>query len=149
NSLTAAVALAELGVSPSGIASTRWPGRLERLSDTPEIIADGAHNPAGARALAAYIDRFYAGRQIAMIYGTMRDKALDEIANLLLPRASRILATGVDTPRALRPESLQQSFPDRPIEVVRDLPEALDTARRDLPPNGVIFVTGSLYLVGE
>ena len=52
NSLTAAVALQQFGISPAGIAQTIWPGRLERLSEHPEIIADGAHNPAGARALA-------------------------------------------------------------------------------------------------
>src|SRR5262249_55000423 len=60
NARTASVALLTLGVSreaiQSGIAVTRWPGRLERFGRDPEIIADGAHNPAGARALAAYVD---------------------------------------------------------------------------------------------
>jgi len=149
NSLAAAVALAQLGVSPSGIAQTRWPGRLERLSTDPEIIADGAHNPAGARALAAYIDRFYAGRPLWMIYGTMRDKAIEEIAGTLFPRATHILLTAPETQRALRPESLRETFPDQRIEVAPGLAQALEMARRELPVNGVIFVTGSLYLVGE
>src|SRR5581483_6870786 len=59
NAATAAIALLRLGVSEpaieEGIARTRWPGRLELVSQTPEIIIDGAHKPAGARALAAYI----------------------------------------------------------------------------------------------
>src|SRR5689334_556142 len=66
NAVTAAVALAQLGIPDSaieaGIAHVRWPGRLEHVRADPDIILDGAHNPAGARALAAYIDRFYAAR---------------------------------------------------------------------------------------
>ena len=149
NSLTAAVALNRLGISPAGIAQTVWPGRLERLSRHPEIIADGAHNPAGARALAAYITRFYTGRPVWMIYGTMRDKAVDEIASLLFPLAERILVTSPESQRALRPESLRQAFPDQRIEVAASIEEAIATAKRELPAGGVIFITGSLYLVGE
>ena len=149
NSLTAAVALTQFNVSPAGIARTVWPGRLERLSAYPEIIADGAHNPAGARALAAYIERFYKGRTIWMIYGTMRDKAVDEIATLLFPYAQRILVTAPESQRALRPESLRLAFPDQQIEVATDVVEAIAVARRALPEGGVVFITGSLYLVGE
>ena len=57
NAVTAALALEKLGVSPAGIAETRWPGRLEQISPNPDIILDGAHNPAGARALAHYWKR--------------------------------------------------------------------------------------------
>lgn len=149
NSLTAAVALSHLKVSPAGISLTQWPGRLEVLSESPEIIADGAHNPAGARALAAYLGRFYAGRPLWMIYGTMRDKAIDEIASQLFPHATRILVTAPESQRALRPESLREVFPDSQIEVAGDVSEALDRAKEELPLGGVIFVTGSLYLVGE
>ncbi len=149
NSLTAAVALQQLDVVPDGINRTVWPGRLERVLEIPEIVADGAHNPAGARALAAYIERFYNGRPISMIYGTMRDKAVDEIAGLLFPLATRIIVTAPESQRALRPEGLRDAFAEQEIEVVADLEQALATAKRDLPAGGVIFVTGSLYLVGE
>lgn len=149
NSLTAAVVLAQLNLSPAGIAYTVWPGRLERLSENPEILADGAHNPAGARALASYIERFYKDRPLWMIYGTMRDKAIDEIASLLFPLATHIIVTAPESQRAMRPEGLRVAFPDQEIEVAPDLPEALAQARRDVPKNGVILVTGSLYLVGE
>src|SRR6202161_370580 len=90
NAATAAIALTRLGVGghaiESGIARAEWPGRLERVSERPEIILDGAHNPAGARALAAYIDRFYSHRRVRLIYGAMRDKAIAEIAGILFPR---------------------------------------------------------------
>src|ERR1700676_1762991 len=57
NARAAAIALHQLGVSPAGIANTRWPGRLEQVSRRPAIILDGAHNPAGTRALVDYIRR--------------------------------------------------------------------------------------------
>ncbi len=93
NAATAAVALLRLGVADraieSGIAAAEWPGRLERVSLRPEIVLDGAHNPAGARALAAYIRRFYSGRRVRLIYGAMRDKAIEEIGGILFPCAQR------------------------------------------------------------
>ena len=61
--------------------------RAERSRRTPDIILDRAHNPARARALAAYLTRFYANRKIHMIYGAMHDKAVEEIAGTLFPRS--------------------------------------------------------------
>ena len=84
-----------------------------------------------------------------MIYGTMRDKAVDEIASQLFPHAQRILVTAPESQRALRPESLREAFPDQQIEVAGDVAEAIATASSELPRDGVIFITGSLYLVGE
>lgn len=149
NALSAVRALVQLGINPEGISQAVWPGRLELLSRDPEIIVDGAHNPAGARALAAYIDRFYSGRPIRLIYGTMRDKAVEEIAGILFPRAERIVVTAPESQRALRPEMLAEAFPGTPIAAARDFGEALELAKQDLPADGAIFVTGSLYLVGE
>ena len=61
NAITAVLVLRELGVPPEGIADARWPGRLECVAPNPDVILDGAHNPAGARALRRYLERFYAG----------------------------------------------------------------------------------------
>src|SRR6202012_6104262 len=74
NAVAAILALQTFGISPKGIEHTVWPGRLEHISPNPDIILDGAHNPAGAKALARYLERFYAGRKIWMIFGAMRDK---------------------------------------------------------------------------
>ena len=89
NARVAAIALSQLGVSPPGIGTTHWPARLERVSERPEIIIDGAHNPAGTRALAAYIKRFYSGRRVWMVYGALRDKAVAEMTSILFPLADR------------------------------------------------------------
>src|ERR1035437_1354642 len=152
NAVTAAVALARLGIADSaieaGIARTRWPGRLERVSERPEIILDGAHNPAGARALAAYIDRFYSHRLVRLIYGAMRDKAIDEISGILFPRAQQVIVTAPQQARALAPEALRDigSHPD--LRTAPTLRDALALVE-DASPQDVIFVTGSLFLVAE
>ena len=151
NSSTAAVALTLLGLSArqieEGIALARWPGRLERFGESPEIVLDGAHNPAGARALAAYIERFYAGRRITLIFGAMRDKAVDEIAGALFPVAERVIVTAPHQARALAAESLRDVSGHPNLQSSPDLRSALAEARRAAPD--AIFITGSLFLVAE
>jgi dihydrofolate synthase/folylpolyglutamate synthase len=151
NAATAAAALMRLGVPgraiESGIAGARWPGRLERVSENPEIILDGAHNPAGARALAAYIDRFYCRRRVRMIYGTMRDKAIDEIGGILFPKVHELIATAPRQARALAPEALREAA-GHAARTAPDIAAALAMVG-DAGPDDVIFITGSLFLVAE
>jgi dihydrofolate synthase/folylpolyglutamate synthase len=152
NAVTAAVALTRLGIPDAaietGIARTVWPGRLERVSQSPEIILDGAHNPAGARALAAYIDRFYAGRRVRLIYGAMRDKAIDEIIGILFPRAAQVIVTAPAQARALAPTAIREMAGHPDLQVAASLRDALAQVAGAGAPD-VVFVTGSLYLVAE
>ncbi len=147
NAVTAALALRALGVSTDGIAETRWPGRIEHVSPNPDIILDGAHNPAGARALARYLERFYGGRKIVLIYGAMRDKAIDEVAGVLFPLASELILTAPDTPRALRPEALAEFAGRGHIEP--NVEAAINYARTHAADEDIIVITGSLFVVGE
>ncbi len=144
NARTAAIALHELGVSPAGIAATHWPGRLERISEHPEIILDGAHNLAGTRALAAYIQRFYAGRRIWIVYGVMRDKDAGAMTSLLFPLAERVILTAPANSRAMPPENI----PAPGAIITHAVPEALESVRR-AEPGDAVFITGSLFVVGE
>lgn len=148
NAATAAVALAHLGVAPDGIARTVWPGRLERVCEAPEIILDGAHNPAGARALAAYIERFYSGRPVRLIFGAMRDKAIAEIAGILFPLAWQVVVTAPRQSRALSPDALRDVTTHPRLEVAPCLEQALEFVR-DASAKDVVFITGSLFLVAE
>jgi dihydrofolate synthase / folylpolyglutamate synthase len=152
NAVTAVAALRSLGVADeaiqAGIAATRWPGRLERIADNPEIVVDGAHNPAGARSLAAYLDRFYQDRRVVLIFGAMRDKAIGEIAEILFPRAAELILTAPRQARALAPDALRQAVDHPHVRVAADIGEALALARAGSPQDAV-FVTGSLFLVAE
>ena len=144
NARTAAIALHYLGVPPDGIAHTRWPGRLEHVSEQPTIVLDGAHNPAGARALTQYIRQFYAGRRIWLIFGVMRDKAVEEIAAELFPLAHSVILTAPANSRAMPPERI----PATGAIVTHSVPAALELLQA-AQPDDVIFITGSLFVVGE
>jgi dihydrofolate synthase/folylpolyglutamate synthase len=144
NARTAAIALHEVGVSAGGVANTWWPGRLERVSQQPEIILDGAHNPAGTRALANYIRRFYAGRRIWIVYGVMADKAVAEMAEILFPLADCVIVTAPANSRAMPPESI----PAPGAVITHSVAEVVERLGHALPDDA-IFITGSLFVVGE
>jgi len=152
NILTALAALEQLGIPATaieaGIRTASWPGRLELVGSRPDTILDGAHNPSGARALAAYIDRFYAGRRIWILYGAMRDKSVGEIGGILFPMADELVFTAPANPRAVRAEALRAMFDDPRSRVAATLEQALEMAR-EARPEDAVFVTGSLFLVGE
>lgn len=135
-----------------GIANVKWPGRLERLSEKPAVYLDGAHNPSGARELLEFWQRDLAGRRIILIYGAMRDKAVDEIAGVLFPHAHNVILTEPRQPRAisvpLLAEMTAHLASPHPV-IIRDPFQALDRALELARENDAIFVTGSLYLVGD
>lgn len=147
NTRVAVTALRQLGIGDeairSGIAAARWPGRLERLRESPELIVDGAHNPAGARALAKYVDEFYQGEKLTLIFGAMRDKSIEEIAEILFPRFDEVILTAPKQPRAMSPEVLREIVVHPNVRTASGLEEALGMV------SGTAFVSGSLFLVGE
>jgi len=154
---TAAWLLKESGFSVSeshierGIREVRWAGRLERLSERPTVFLDGTHNPAGARELLRFWQENFAGRRIILVYGAMRDKAVDEIAGLLFPAADYVIFTEPLQPRAISAPVLAEMTAHlaRESAIVPDPAEALERAMRMAAPGDAVFATGSLYLVGD
>jgi dihydrofolate synthase/folylpolyglutamate synthase len=134
-----------------GVESAKHPGRLELWQGAPRFLFDGAHNPASARALREYLDEFVK-EPIVMMFGAMRDKALDEMAGAVVSRAEVLILTALDNPRAASLDALIAAVPDSFDEskVLRasSVEEALRLVRRVTPANGLVCVTGSLYLVG-
>jgi dihydrofolate synthase/folylpolyglutamate synthase len=153
NALTAVAALHALGIPAetirAGLTRARWPGRLERVREKPEIVLDGAHNPAGARALAAHIERFYKGRRIWMVYGAMRDKAVEEIAAILFPLADELVLTAPAQARAVRPEVIAELSDHRRARTAATVREAISLVEREAAPGDAVFLSGSLFLVAE
>ncbi|HJY87788.1 MAG TPA: folylpolyglutamate synthase/dihydrofolate synthase family protein [Candidatus Acidoferrales bacterium] len=134
-----------------GIRSVRWPGRLERVSEHPDVYLDGTHNPSGARELLAFWDEHLRGRPIHLVYGAMRDKAVDEITGLLFPRATTIILTEPRQPRAISAgvlATMTRHLSER-LEVVAEPEAALEHALALASPDDAVFATGSLYLVGD
>jgi dihydrofolate synthase/folylpolyglutamate synthase len=149
------IALAE-AVIRRGMAAVRWPGRLELLDakrlGVGRVLLDGAHNPAGAAALAGALAELGL-RRPAMVIGAMRGKRVAAVLRALAPLAPRPVFTRVADPGALNPEALLRTWrrvaPDGDAGRTAQTPgEALEIAaalRRDQAP---IVVAGSLYLVG-
>lgn len=151
NAVTAALALRALGVSTDGIALAQWPGRLEYVAPNPDILLDGAHNPAGARALARYLERFFPNRRIWMVYGAMRDKAVEEVTGILFPLASELIFPVLDSSRALRPEALVElaGRGQAAASIAGTMEILKNRAEQEDISDDVVVITGSLFLVGE
>jgi dihydrofolate synthase/folylpolyglutamate synthase len=132
-----------------GVASVRWPGRLERFTVRGcPILLDGCHNPDGAEALARFIAE--AGLLPDLVFGAMADKDVESMARALAPAVRRVRLVPTGSPRAATSEELARRFAGaRPDAApAPDLPAALEELLGD-PPAESIIVAGSLYLVGE
>lgn len=164
------------GITPEsverGIAATCWPGRFQVVvgpasesceSSTSQrepnaqtrepitYVLDVAHNPAGAWALRSTLSAAYGERPLTMVFGVMRDKAVSEIAEILFPIAERVIVTHADSPRSASPSEIHQAASRVSAEIIEteNVATALAEARRLAGPEGLVVVTGSIYIVGE
>ena len=144
----------------AGIRDTRWPGRLELL--TPNLLLDVAHNPAGAWSLRSYIASLPETQPRTLIFSCLRDKDLSQMAQILFPlfdststdlnrRNDHIILAPIDSPRASTLEQLiaVAHTLQIPAHAAPHSHAALAQARQVTPQGGLIFATGSVYLVGE
>jgi dihydrofolate synthase/folylpolyglutamate synthase len=132
-----------------GLETGTHAGRLEIQGN---ILFDGAHNAAGAKALGEFLQEFIQNK-ITLVFGAMRDKDLSEIASILFPLAENLILTRAENPRSAAAEKLReyvpQNFPTEKVFVTDSVSEAIKKAREITAPEDLICVTGSLYLVGE
>ena len=134
-------------VDPGAARELRVPGRLERRSERPLEIWDGAHNPAGIAYLLARLPP----RRFTIVASILADKDAEAMLGALASAGDRLVATGSPSPRARPAEELAvlaAPFFER-VETVVSAPEALARARALAGPDGAVLVTGSLYLLSE
>jgi dihydrofolate synthase/folylpolyglutamate synthase len=133
-----------------GLERARWPGRFEvRRRRGGWLVLDGAHNPAGARALAASLETYFGAAPTTFVVGVLRDKDAAGILRPLLVRARRVVLTAFGSPRAAEPEALRALVPPSvPVTVAPSVAEALRAAEPGAA-SPVVCVAGSLALVGE
>jgi dihydrofolate synthase/folylpolyglutamate synthase len=155
--------LSEVGLPVSaeairaGLERARWPGRLEAIDGARiarpgrTVLLDAAHNPAGARALAAYLAEWHPGG-VPIVFGAMRDKDVQGMFAALAPQASRIDVTRAQTPRAMDPaalaEAARREAPAVPVDVHSNVRAALESAI-DRSASSTVVCAGSIFLVGE
>jgi dihydrofolate synthase / folylpolyglutamate synthase len=137
----------------AGCATVRWPGRFQVISGVagrPTLVLDGAHNPAGAAALAASLRHHFAGRRLGLVLGVSADKDRAGILKALAPLAARIYLAPADHPRATPPQELVAQLPpvDAAVAVTASSEEALERALSDSGAD-VVCVAGSLFLVAD
>ena len=132
-----------------GLRQTAWPGRLEWLED--RLLIDGAHNPHGATALAAYARDFLADRRVVLLLGMMKDKDVASCTRIYADISREAVCTQVDYPRAMPCGELTALCREQQIDALAEpsVPRALELARERAGKDGVVVVCGSLYLVGD
>ena len=136
------------GALRDGLARTRWPGRLEVIDRNPIVLVDGAHNPAGLERSLAAVQKLAKGRPIVIVFGAMRDKDLPSMLELLRSANAPLIFSRIDWHRAAAPAVLAEQF-HAESETAESSAEALGRARERAGRDGIVFVCGSLYLVGE
>jgi len=137
----------------AGVAAARWPGRMERLLDRPELWVDGAHNPGGVEALAAAVRQVLPGRPLQLVFGVLGDKAWPVMVERLFPLAAGLHLAQVESPRALAPDApglleAAHRAGHRPA-VHRSVAAAVEAALARAGEDGAVLACGSLVLVGE
>lgn len=154
NALLAVATARTLGVSEpairAGVARTRWPGRFEIVRRDPFVVLDGAHNPAGARALARSLSEVFGPQPLTLVLSISGDKDTRAILGALVPLATRVVLTRSSNPRAADPSALVAAMPpgSPPVEIAEAPAEALRVA---LSANRtpIVCVAGSLFLIGD
>jgi dihydrofolate synthase/folylpolyglutamate synthase len=132
----------------TGIATARWPGRLEQVGG---VLLDGAHNPDGAAALAAALRALHPGRPVELVFGVLSDKDHGGMLSALAAAVRRVHVVAPATPRA-RPAAEVRALAASlglDAEAHASTAEAIACARRAASDGALVCVAGSLYLVGE
>ena len=138
------------GALRKGLAEVRHPGRLELFAGSPPILLDGAHNPPAFAALAAYLREEGPKAGVTVLIGMMADKDRLQAWNLLKTLNPRFVFTEVPVLRSVKKEDWEAWSRSLGLQApcFAEPLEAFQEARRLTPPDGMVVITGSLYLVG-
>jgi dihydrofolate synthase / folylpolyglutamate synthase len=155
NALLAVTAARGLGAAEAairdGLARAWWPGRFQIFRRASGfLVLDGAHNPAGARALAVSLRDVFNEARVTFVLGILADKDAAGIIGALAPLAERIILVAPTSRRATAPDTLRALVPAtvRTVEVAGSPAEALERAERGAA-TPVICIAGSLFLIGD
>jgi dihydrofolate synthase/folylpolyglutamate synthase len=133
-------------------AEVRVRGRMQVVGERPLTVVDGAHNPAGAEAVAEALPELLAGRRTVGVVGVLDDKDAAGMLRALLPRLDHVVFTRSSNPRSLSPatlESLASKLGGPPSETVGEPRAALERAQELAGENGAVLATGSIYLIAD
>lgn len=135
-----------------GLEQARWPGRLELVRRSPDVIVDGGHNPQCVDALVTALEPLYPHRKMIFLAGVLADKDWQAMFRRVLPLAKAFVVVTPDSPRALPAQKLGawiRTVSQVPVSVEESLDAGVDAALAQAGPEDVVCAWGSLYSVGE
>lgn len=135
-----------------GLAQARWPGRLELVRRSPDVIVDGGHNPQCVDALVTALKPLYPDKKLIFLAGVLADKDWRTMFLRVLPLAKAFVVVTPDSPRALPAPELGawlEEISQLPVSVQDSLDAGVDAALAQAGPDDVVCAWGSLYSVGE
>ncbi len=135
----------------AGLASVRWPARIEVIRRRPLVIADGAHDRDSARRLVSTLREDLGLPNVTLVIGCGRDKSIGALADELAPVATQVIATRSRHPRAMEPRSISDAFRARevPVAVHEPVDTAVEAALAQAGADDAIVVCGSLVVAAE
>ncbi len=133
-----------------GLEKTYWPGRLEIIQKSPLVLLDGAHNPAGAKALRESLKSFEY-KDLYLVFGCSEEKNIKNLVSELIPLAKKIFITQANIRRAATPDLILKQIEDYNLEkaVVLPVKSAVNIAQEQADNDDLICICGSLFIVGE
>ena len=133
-----------------GLAAASFGGRMEVVSQNPLIVLEGAHNLQGAEAAAQNMQNLFRGKEITLLAAVLADKQYAEILQTLAKHAARAVLTKPSyDAKAVPPLVLAKTINGIETYVEENPINALQKAIAITPKDGVIFCSGSLYLIGD
>lgn len=136
-----------------GLMNVNWPGRLEIVRNEPLVILDAAHNAASAQWLAQTLVERFAWQPRILVFAAKSDKDIEGMLQALLPISDHLIVTQAVDSRAEAPDNIATLAREQGylglLSVIPEVPLALQTAEQLAGQSGLVYVTGSLYLVGE
>ena len=143
----------EAAALESALAETRIPGRLDVVAGDPLTVHDGAHNPAGAQALAEALPEVLGGhRPVVLVASVLDDKDAAGMLGALAGAFDHAVFTRCENPRALSPatlESLAAKLGWPASETVAQPRAAVERAREIAGRDGAVVAAGSIYLIAD
>lgn len=135
----------------NGLKEVKWPGRMEIMRKNPLVVLDGAHNIDGIKKLSESIDKYFKYKNMILILGILADKQVEEMINVICPKASRVIAVTPNSERAELCEDLKDKIIsyNENCESEIDYKEAYKRALEYCESDDILVISGSLYMVGD
>ena len=133
-----------------GFARVSWPGRLQYVPGSPDLLIDAGHNPAGITALCQTLDELLPDRKIITVMAMMKDKDYRTCIPMVASRSSILIAASVGLPRSLPPEELaQEAGTSCETLTAVTVEDGIRLAKRIAREGQLVLVCGSVYAAGD